>query len=162
MKPCEDCAGLIGGRREGCGELGGYPVQRRNGFARELGSVGVWGREIAAVEAGDCRSNCMGRRLWLCGMELCDVGARCARNRRRCSGLRQCWTRCSTVGSVHWCFCLRLVHTKGKSRPDGHRWRTLWRHSRCRCSRYWPCRSSWGKRRCTLGRLQFNGCNGSC
>ena len=125
--------------------------------------MGIWGREIAAVEAGDCRSSCLGWRLWLCGMELCDIGARCARNRRWCSGLRQCgtwcWTWSSTVGSVHWRFCLRLVHTIGKSRPDGHRGRTLWRHSHCSCSRHWPCRSSWGERWCTLGRLHFNGCN---
>ena len=60
VEPREDRTGLVCGRRERVGELGGYPVKRGNGFARELGRVGVWGGEIAAEETGGCGSRYLG------------------------------------------------------------------------------------------------------
>lgn len=64
VEPCKDRTGLVCGRREGGGELVGYPVKRRNGFARELGRVGVGSGEIAAEEAGGCGSRYLGLRSW--------------------------------------------------------------------------------------------------
>lgn len=54
VEPGEYCAGLINGRRERSGELGGYPVERWNGSAGKFGSEGVWAGKIAAEEAGGC------------------------------------------------------------------------------------------------------------
>lgn len=64
VEPGEDRTGLVCGRREGGGELVGYPIKRRNGFAGELGRVGVWGGEITAEEAGGCGSRYLGLRSW--------------------------------------------------------------------------------------------------
>ena len=76
VEPGEDCAGLVCGRREGCRELSGYPVERGNGSAGKLGSMSVWDGEIAAEEAGGCGSRYLGLRLWVCRMNFRDMGAR--------------------------------------------------------------------------------------
>ena len=162
VEPGEDCAGLVCERREGSRQLCGYPVERRNGFAGEFGSVGIWGREIAAEETGGCGSRCLGVRLWFCGMEFRDIGARCERNRWWRSGGRRCWARCSFVGSICWCLDLRLVHTIGKSRPGWHRRWSLWQDLRGSRSRRWPCRSSWRERWCSWRRLYLHSCNAGC
>ena len=60
VEPREDRTGLVCGRGERVGELGGYPVERGNGFARELGRVGVWGGEIATEETGGRGSRYLG------------------------------------------------------------------------------------------------------
>ena len=56
--------------------MGGYPVKRRNGFARELGGVGIRGGEIAAEKAGGYGSHFLGLRLRLCGLVLRNIGTR--------------------------------------------------------------------------------------
>lgn len=42
MEPGEDCSSFVGQGYEWGRELGGEPVNRRDGFMRELGSMGVW------------------------------------------------------------------------------------------------------------------------